>query len=208
MHDARVPVVPPGCCCRVNIGQTSFLLLFAFDCRIKGVCRPRFLLMITLCSRTRAGPKAKYLTEKLLYWKLLYFLCSTLNNFISVQHRPVVCSGTAHWEEEHAVKGFISCIWCECEIKWSWYLTTFKCVAFRHFKGNFLHLKMHPEWAKTSPANFSGVVHCCCSPERIFYPFPLEESLNKLATAFILLPSIHGSWRQRSCLWSIIYYFN
>lgn len=37
MHDAPVPDVPLGCCCRVNIGQTLFLLLFAFDCWIKGV---------------------------------------------------------------------------------------------------------------------------------------------------------------------------
>ena len=49
VHDAPVPVVPLGCCCTVNIGQALFfLLLFAFDCQIKGVYNPRYMLMITL----------------------------------------------------------------------------------------------------------------------------------------------------------------
>lgn len=133
-------------------------------------------------------PKAKYLTEK----SLLCFLCSTLNNLISVrrtlQHHRVVRLGYCTLGGErrrNGNEGFISWIWCECEIKLNWYLTTFECVAFGHFKGNVLHMKCI--W---NEGNFlrqlSGVVHCS-SPERIVYPFPLEESRNKLATAFILL---------------------
>lgn len=134
-------------CCRVNIGQSSSLL-FAFDCWVKCVSSPCYLLMITPSPKATLYPKPN-IRQRNHHLINFNFLCSRLNNFISARHasrhhHPVVCLVTACWEEGGGgacSEGFISWIWCECKINWNWYRTTFKICCFWLFKGKFLHMK-------------------------------------------------------------------
>lgn len=127
-------------CCRVNIGQTSFLL-FAFDCWIKCLFSPCFLLMITLYYTSNALYTKPNIWEGNHYLINFNFLCSRLNNSTNfgAAHISASPSGLFAYCTLRGKGGNIGGKVYPMNLMWVWDKLKlisyhFKYVAFRHFK--------------------------------------------------------------------------
>lgn len=149
-------------------------------------------------------PKAKYLTEIITLFSLfqtqqLHFLWHTS------QHHPVVCLGTAPWKGRgeggwKCSEGFILWIWCEWEIKWNWYLATFKCVAFGQFQANFVRMKCIRNEAKFLH-NFVELFTVVVQREYIIHFYQKRERDSELINNILNNSTfIHCSWKKWSCV--------